>query len=97
MFGILLSALNVVLGFVLRSIIVKFVLYFALYFVTVEFIGVLQSAGVLPGAAQLSAAFGGIGADIWYWLDLFAFSYGAPLIVSAYVCRFIIRRVPLVG
>lgn len=97
MFGIVLSALNVVLGFVFRSIIVKFALYFGLWFVTTEFISVLQSSGVLPSASSLSSAFGGIGADVWYFLDLFGFSYGAPAIVSAYATRFIIRRIPLIG
>jgi hypothetical protein len=97
MFGIILSALNVVLGFVIRSVIVKFALYFGLWFVTTEFINVLQSAGVLPSASSLSGAFGGIGADVWYFLDLFAFSAGAPMIISAYATRFVIRRIPLIG
>ena len=70
MFGIVLSALNVVLGFVLRSIIVKFVTYFALWFITTEFIAVLQGAGILPTAASLTSALGGIGSSMWYFLDL---------------------------
>lgn len=31
MFGILISALNTLLGFVFRSLIIKFVVFFALY------------------------------------------------------------------
>jgi hypothetical protein len=30
-------------------------------------------------------------------LDLFAFSQGLPLVLSAVVTRFIIRRIPLIG
>ncbi|MDH6146083.1 MULTISPECIES: hypothetical protein [Paraburkholderia] len=97
MFGIVLSALNVVLAFVVRSIIARFFAYFVLYFLTTEFIGVLQSAGVFPTAAALNGAFGGLGADTWYFLDLCGFSVGAPAIVSAYVLRFIIRRIPVIG
>jgi hypothetical protein len=47
MFGILLSAFNLVLTFVLRSALLKFVLFFGLFFVTTEFIQVLSSSGLL--------------------------------------------------
>ncbi|MGQ7936995.1 DUF2523 domain-containing protein [Paraburkholderia sp. D1E] len=97
MYGILISAFNVVLAFVVRSIIGRFFAYFVMYFITTEFIAVLQSAGVFPTAASLSGAFGGIGSDIWYFLDLCAFSYGAPAVISAFAMRFIIRRIPVIG
>ncbi|HIB0844427.1 TPA: DUF2523 domain-containing protein, partial [Escherichia coli] len=38
MFGILISALNTLLGFVFRSLIIKFVVFFALYFVVQGFV-----------------------------------------------------------
>lgn len=97
MFGLLLSAGNALLGFVLRSVIAKFFLYFALYFFVTEAVSFLQAAGVFPTAASLSSAFGSIGADAWYFLDLFGFSAGAPMVVSAYVTRFVIRRLPVIG
>lgn len=97
MFGILVSAANIVLGFILRSVIAKFFAYFILYFITTEFISVMQSAGLFPSAASLLGAFGSIGTDLWYFLDLCAFSYGVPLIIAAYVTRFIIRRIPVIG
>ncbi|MEM5426115.1 DUF2523 family protein [Paraburkholderia ferrariae] len=97
MFAILLSAGNALLGFVLRSVIAKFFLYFALYFFVTEAVSFLQSSGVFPSAAALSSAFGSIGADAWYFLDLFGFSTGAPMIVSAFVTRFVIRRLPVIG
>ncbi|MDE1143597.1 MAG: DUF2523 family protein [Paraburkholderia tropica] len=97
MFAILVSAANVALGFLLRSVVAKFFLYFALYFFVTEAVSFLQSSGVLPTAASLAGAFGSIGNDVWYFLDLCAFSYGAPLLVSAYVTRFIIRRLPIIG
>ncbi|AMM14996.1 hypothetical protein AX768_13720 [Burkholderia sp. PAMC 28687] len=97
MFGILVSAANVLLGFVLRSVVAKFFLYFALYFFVGETVALLQSAHFLPNASFLAGAFGAIGDDVWYFLDLCAFSYGAPLLVSAYVTRFIVRRLPIIG
>jgi|APLak6261699311_1056244.scaffolds.fasta_scaffold00469_4 hypothetical protein len=97
MFGILTSAFNVVLGFVFRSIIVKFVLFFGLFFITTEFIQVLVSSGLLPTASSLNGVFGGIPAGVWYFLDLFNFSMGFSTGLAAFVTRFIIRRIPVIG
>ncbi|WP_293932762.1 DUF2523 family protein [Iodobacter sp.] len=97
MYGILLSALNTILGFVVRSIIVKFVLFFSLFFIVTEFIQVLIGSGLLPHANSISSALGAIPASVWYFLDLFNVSSGIPLILSAYVTRFIIRRIPVIG
>lgn len=95
MFGIVLSALNSVLEFVFRAVIVKYVLYFGLYFVTTEFISIIDS--LLPNASALNSAFAGISSGVWYFLDLFAFSQGLPLVISAVGTRFIIRRLPIIG
>ncbi|MCP1573925.1 MULTISPECIES: DUF2523 family protein [Herbaspirillum] len=95
MFGILLSALNVVLGFVFRSILVKFVLYFGLFFVTTEFIAILTN--ILPTGAALTSAFGGLPSEVWYFLDLCNVTAGVPILLTAWVTRFIIRRIPLIG
>ncbi len=97
MFGIVLSALNSVLAWIFRSVLVKFLLYFALWFLTTEFIKVLQSSGILPSAKNLGVSFSGISAAVWYFLDLFAFSQGLPIVLSAFVHRFIIRRIPVIG
>lgn len=97
MFGILLSAFNVVLGFVFRSVIVKFVIFFALFFVVSGFVAVLSASGLLPSATSLSSSLGGIPSTVWYFLDLFGASYGLKVVVAAMVARFIIRRIPLIG
>ena len=97
MFGILLSAFNVVLGFAFRSILVKFVVFFALFFVVQGFMSVLVSSGLLPSPQALQGAFSGIPSGVWYFLDLFALSTGLPVVLAAYLARFIIRRIPLIG
>lgn len=97
MFAILVSALHSILGFVLRSVIVKFVLFFGLFFITTEFIQVLTSSGLLPSASSLSGFFGGIPSAVWYFLNLFSFSTGVSALVSAWATRFIIRRIPVIG
>ncbi|MDW5415653.1 DUF2523 family protein [Iodobacter sp. CM08] len=97
MFGIVLSALNMALSFILRSIIVKFVIFFALFFVVTEFIQVLISSGLLPSANGVSSGLAGIPSSVWYFLDLFNVTAGIPIVLSAYVTRFIIRRIPVIG
>lgn len=97
MFGIVLSALNVILGFVFRSIIVKFGVFFGLFFVVTEFVQVLIGSGLLPDSSSLNGVFAGIPSGVWYFLDLFNFSLGFSMILSAYATRFIIRRIPVIG
>ena len=95
MFGILLSALNSVLAWVFRALLVKFVLFFALYFITSEFTGFFAS--LLPKASALNGALSSITAGTWYFLDAFQLPMGLSLLVSAYTTRFIIRRMPVIG
>ncbi|RQR33865.1 DUF2523 domain-containing protein [Burkholderia sp. Bp9143] len=97
MYAIFISAIWSALGWLVRSVLVKFVLYFGLYFFVTEAVSYMQNVGILPNSATLSGAFGGIGSGVWYFLDLCAFSYGAPLVVAAYGARFVIRRIPLIG
>lgn len=95
MWMFLLSAVNTLLGFVFRSTVIKFVLYFGLFFVVTEFLSILSP--ILPDGSGLAGALGGIPAGVWYFLDLFNVSAGIPILLSAYVTRFVIRRIPLIG
>ncbi|CRM61950.1 MULTISPECIES: DUF2523 domain-containing protein [unclassified Pseudomonas] len=95
MFGILLSAGNALLGWLVRGVLVKFVVMVALYWIVAELVGVMASW--LPTGAGLTSAFGGFSAATWYFLDLFAFSNGVPLLIAALVTRFLIRRIPVIG
>lgn len=95
MFGILLSALNSVLAWVFRSLLVKFVLFFGLYFITSEFVAFI--AALLPNASAINGALSGITAGTWFFLDAFQLPMGISAMVSAYATRFIIRRMPVIG
>ena len=95
MFGILVSALNAALAFLVKSIIAKFFVFFALYFVVSEFVSYLSSR--LPDFSELSGAFLSLPANVWYFLDMANFSQGFSLCLSAYLLRFMIRRIPVIG
>ncbi|MRW91032.1 DUF2523 domain-containing protein [Duganella sp. FT80W] len=95
MFGILLSAFNSVLAWLLRTVLIKFVVFTALYMIVSELVLAMESW--LPSGDGLTNAFAGISSATWYFLDLFAFSTGLPLIISAALTRFVIRRIPIIG
>ncbi|RZI43725.1 DUF2523 domain-containing protein [Herbaspirillum sp. HC18] len=95
MFGIVLSAINAALTFVLRSVLVKFAVFFGLYFVTTEFLAYLSAH--LPDASSINATLAQITPGVWYFLDYFGFTYGFPMVLSAWVLRFLIRRIPVIG
>jgi hypothetical protein len=42
-------------------------------------------------------AFGAIPPGMWYFLDLFRLDFGLPLVIAAYISRFVIRRLPVIG
>ena len=95
MFGILVSAFNFVLAWVVRSLLVKFVIFFGLYYITSEFIGFLVP--LLPTSSNLSGAMSGLTSATWYFLSVFNVQSGLSMVVSAYSTRFIIRRIPIIG
>lgn len=95
MWVLLLGAVNTLLGFVFRSVMVKFVVFFALFFVVTEFVAMLTP--MLPNASGLTGVLGGIPSGVWYFMDLFNVSAGIPMLLSAYVTRFVIRRIPVIG
>jgi Protein of unknown function (DUF2523) len=95
MYGIMMSVFNVALGFVFKKLIVQFVILFAFYYIIQAFVSVL--AGFLPNPSDITGGLGAITSGSWYFMDLFAFSDGASLVVSAVVSRFLIRRIPLIG
>ncbi|OIR10926.1 hypothetical protein GALL_70940 [mine drainage metagenome] len=49
------------------------------------------------GTTSLSSAFSGIDPGIWYFFDMVDLGYGLPLMISALVARFLIRRLPVIG
>lgn len=86
------------LTWVLREVVVKFLVFTAL-FVLLAFLVPKAIAFVSPwiGTGGLSSTFSGLGGGVWFFLDFFQMAYGVPLMISAWVTRFVIRRLPLIG
>lgn len=95
MFGIVLSALNAALGFVLRGVIVKFVIMFGAWYLAFELI--TSIVDFVPSTNNITMAMAMFPPMLWYLLDLMRFDLGISLVLSAMAARFLIRRIPFVG
>jgi hypothetical protein len=98
MYAIFAAAINGALSFVLRSIIVKFAFFFALYFVASEILAVAADM-LFPKDSEksLDAAFNQLTPAMWFVIDYFKMDVGIPALISAYLTRFMIRRLPVIG
>lgn len=105
MYGILVSALFSAMGWIFRQVVIKFIIVMAIYVAIAALVNNL--AEFLGGSARcctlsfnpagLSNALAWLPSGIWFWLDLFSFTQGACLVFTAYVYRFLIRRIPFIG
>lgn len=96
-FTAVLSAINLALGFIFKSIIVKFVFYFALFFIATESIDYLSNANILPNGSSITSALSSLSPTVWWALDLVAFDVVFPMILGAYVTRMLITMIPVIG
>lgn len=86
------------LSFLLRDVVVKFVVFSAIFGLVGFLIPkAIQYLGPWLGTASLTNAFAGLPAGVWFFLDFFQLGFGVPLLISAYVARFLIRRLPVIG
>lgn len=97
MHAILLSAFNVVLGFILRAEIVKFVLFFALFYIASEFIRFITGCGCMPSVPAITNGLNAIPSGVKFFLDLFYIQQGLTTIFCAWAVRFLVRRLPIFG
>lgn len=87
-----------VVSWIFRGVVVKFVVLTAVFAVMAALIpSAISLIAPHVGAASLTGAFGGLDSGVWWFLDFFALGYGIPLLISAAVTRFLIRRLPFIG
>lgn len=87
-----------VVSWLLRSVVLQFVVMGVVMVLVTQLMPIALSyvsSFVSPGG--LTAAFGGIPPGVWFFLDFFALETGVPLVISALVARFLIRRIPFIG
>ena len=87
-----------VFTWVFRELLIKFVVFTSIIAVVVWLVP--KAVGYLVpflGVASLTAAFSQVDWGVWFWLDFFRLNVGIPLLIAAYVSRFLIRRLPVIG
>jgi hypothetical protein len=93
-----IAVLWLVVQWLLRAVVVKFVVMAAIFFVVSELMPlVISKVASFVSPTGLTGAFSGIPSGVWYFLDFFALDIGLPLIIAAYIARFLIRRIPVIG
>jgi hypothetical protein len=97
MFGILRSALNYFLQTILKGSIIKFVIFTALYYVVTELTNVAIKMIDTSGMNSIGSLITGLPADVLFFLGVFRLEVGLPMIIAAFVIRFGIRRLPIIG
>lgn len=81
-----------------RDVVVKFLVMGAVFLIVSELTPlVLGYLGNFISPNGLTSAFSGVPTGVWFFLDFFALDVGLPLLISAYVARFLIRRIPFIG
>lgn len=87
-----------IVSWILREVIVKFIVFTAI-FAMVAFLVPKAVDFLTPWLTTggLSAAFSGLSPSTWFFLDFFQIGFGVPMVIAAYVTRFLIRRLPVIG
>lgn len=86
------------LSWLLREVVLKFVIMAVLFAVVSELMPlVLGYVAPFIAPAGLTDVFRQIPPGVWFFWDAFRLDYGIPLMLSALVARFCIRRLPVVG
>jgi hypothetical protein len=87
-----------IVTWVLRELVVRFVVLSSVFILVAFFVPyAVQYLGGFIGVSGLSYAFGSLPAGIWFFLDYCHVPFGLPLLISAAVARFLIRRLPVIG
>lgn len=94
LFAIIMSAFWTAVAWLFRVVVIKFLVLTAIYVAVVEFSQVLMS--LLP-PISFGNAFAVISPGVWFFLDFFQIEAAAMMLLAAFVTRFLIRRIPVIG
>ncbi len=95
MWAILLSAVNTLIAWIFRAVVIKFVIFTAVYLCISEAIPLITER--LPVVSDISSLFNSLPSSVLWFLNLFSFDVALPVVVSAMFTRFFIRRIPFIN
>ncbi len=94
--SLMLSLLFYALNWVVRAVMFKAVLYIALWYFTTEACQYLLTK-IEFGGEGFQGALSNVNQYVVYFLVALKLDAGLPLIISAMMTRFAIRRLPIIG
>jgi hypothetical protein len=87
-----------VLSWLLRDVIIKFIVFSAVFSVVVFIVPyAVRFLGGFVSPSFIGSALSGIPSAAWFIVYHLRLDIGLPMIVSAYVARFLVRRLPVIG
>lgn len=86
---------SAVVGWVFRTVLLKFIVFTVMYLVITSVIGYLSAK--LPVASTLNAGLAAWTPAMWFFADLTLWTQFFPAVISAMILRFAIRRIPFFG
>lgn len=96
MWGLLLSGIWTAVGWIFRAIVFKGVFYIAIFYFVSEAMAYFAQI-VIVDLMGFSDAVTSLGNGAGWFIKLFRLDVGLPAIIAAYVLRFSIRRLPIIG
>lgn len=97
MYAAVYAAIMAVLAWFLRKVVIAFVVLTAVYVLVEEFSKELIALIGPNFGIQLGPAFAQVASGVWYFLNFFQISAGIPILIAAFITRFLIRRLPVIG
>lgn len=87
-----------VVSWIFRAVVIRAVIFMALFAMLSLFVPwAIELLAPHIGSGSLSGAFGYFSPEMWWFLDFFRLDIGIPLLISAAVSAFLIRRIPMIG
>lgn len=88
-------------GWLIKTVVIKFVIFTVLFLVISSIVPILLDT-IMPdyasdGDGGIEAAWNALPAEMGYYLNLTLVPTGLSMVISAYIARFILRRIPLIG
>ncbi|HSH72824.1 MAG TPA: hypothetical protein VK974_07180 [Methylophilaceae bacterium] len=86
------------LAWFLRSALLKATILTILFAIVASLVPkIITYISPFIGTAGLNNAFANIPPGIWFFIDAMRLDFGLPLVIAAYIARFLIRRIPVIG